>query len=110
MYGCLEESYEGVGDTEVIGWGSNLAVGIGVVPVLRKTTVVPVSNLVCSGALGDGRISEQMICAGAVGTDTCQVFILWVLLCRLVTLFLAGGQWGSHDQQGARRGAVQSSR
>ena len=35
---------EGVGDTKVIGWGSSLAVGIGVVPVMRKTTIVPVSN------------------------------------------------------------------
>ena len=56
----------------MIGWGSSLSVGIGLVPVLRKTTVVAVSNQICSGAMGAGRISERMICAGAVGTDTCQ--------------------------------------
>ena len=71
-----DQSYENVGDTEVIGWGSRLSVGIGLVPILRKTTVVPVSNQVCSGAMGAGRISKQMICAGAEGTDTCQVLRL----------------------------------
>ena len=57
----------------MIGWGSSLSVGIGLVPVLRKAAVVAVINQVCSEAIGAGRISERMICAGAGGTDTCQV-------------------------------------
>ena len=46
--------------------------GIGLVPVLRKASVVPVSNEECSTAMGANRISERMICAGAKGVDTCQ--------------------------------------
>ena len=57
----------------MIGRGSRLSVGIGLVPVLGKATVVAVSNQVCSEAMGAGRISERMIRAGARGTDTCQV-------------------------------------
>ena len=68
-----DENFENGVSTEVIGWGSSLSVGIGLVPVLRKATVVAVSNQVCSEAMGAGRISERMICAGAGGTDTCQV-------------------------------------
>ena len=68
----LDESFENAVSTEVIGWGSRLSVGIGLVPVLRKATVVAVSNQVCGEAMGAGRISERMICAGAGGTDTCQ--------------------------------------
>ena len=46
------ESFANAVDTEVIGWGSRLAVGIGLVPVLRKTNVVPVSTEVCSTVAG----------------------------------------------------------
>ena len=71
-YPSLGDSYAGVTDTEVTGWGSTLSVGIGLAPVLRKTTVVPVTNQECSAAMGAGRISERMVCAGAAGKDTCQ--------------------------------------
>ena len=65
------EDYAGQADSEIVGWGG-LEEGGGVTEVLRKSRVVTVTNRECGAVMGPGRISENMICAGAEGTDTCQ--------------------------------------
>ena len=54
----------------MLGWGA-LEEGGGITEVLQKGQVTTVSNQVCEAAMGLGRISGNMICAGGQ-VDTCQ--------------------------------------
>ena len=45
-------------------------------PVLLKTVVMIVNNTVCQEVMGEERIFEGMICAGADNKDTCLVMIV----------------------------------
>jgi len=74
------ESYAGNTETVVTGWGTTEVINIpgigsfstGLSPILRKASVLPVSNSECNAALGAGRVTEGMICAGAENKDSCQ--------------------------------------
>lgn len=74
------ESYAGITETVVTGWGTTQVLtvpGIGSVSfdpstILLKTSLVVVTNTVCEAAMGVGRIQAGMICAAAENTDTCQ--------------------------------------
>ena len=65
------EDYSGLAHTEIVGWGA-VVQGGGVTEVLMKSSVVTVTNTECVSVMGPGRITDNMICAGAEGTDTCQ--------------------------------------
>ena len=45
----------------------------GLSPVPRLAQLDIVSNAECEAALGAGRVSSRMVCAGRPGADTCQV-------------------------------------
>ena len=65
------EDYAGLGETEIVGWGTGEQGGE-LTEVLQKANVVTVTNSECSEVMGPGRITDNMVCAGALGTDTCQ--------------------------------------
>ena len=60
-------------DTWVTGWGRTEATAIGSIStVLQDAQVAPVSWQGCRLVMGETRVTEGMICAGAEGKDTCN--------------------------------------
>lgn len=75
---CLPDknklTYEGWPKTTVTGWGT-LREGAATLPEkLQKVKVAPINDKVCNAALGAGRVTDNMICAGPKegGRDSCQ--------------------------------------
>ena len=77
----------------MIGWGAQVQGG-GLAETLVTATVTTVSNDECRNVMGAGRISDNMICAGRPGVDTCQVCdtrvlfthytcIIHIIVCRV---------------------------
>ena len=67
------------------GWGTTEVSYVS--PVLLKTVVNIVSNSVCQEVMGEDRIFEGMICAGAENKDTCLVMIVNQVQGRYMIMF-----------------------
>ena len=51
-------------------------------PVLQKAKVFPVSLSNCKLVMGSDRSKPGMICAAGVGTDTCQVVKIMLIVVK----------------------------
>ncbi|XP_053679739.1 trypsin-3-like [Anopheles nili] len=54
----------------VIGWGRTMT-GESLSPALRATSIPAISNAVCSAIWSDTIITDNMLCAGTKGKDSC---------------------------------------
>ncbi|CAH1796166.1 unnamed protein product [Owenia fusiformis] len=92
------EDFDGVYCT-VSGWGTQSSGASSLPSILRYVNVPVVSNYRCGQQYGSSQITDQMICAGLIGTggkDSCQGDSGGPLVCKVGNTFQLAGivSWG----------------